>query len=224
MASTAQITEDLLIEIGRRGTAVTREVESAVRDTVVDLLEQAEGRFRGLEKTQTISIVSGTKEYKLNADFGTTKDSFAEYNSDGDFAGKVYIFTKSEVQNRLSESAPTSRRMGYIQFYESHASGRGSYLILSVEPTESVTFEFDYYRNPTPDDTDIIRNTSILKHGARGRLSKYFDDAEYNMGIFLRMRSGFRETPERVVTDMIITPSARTGTHNKLLHKAGAGG
>jgi hypothetical protein len=224
MASTAQIVEDILVEIGKRGTAVRRKVETAVNDTVVDMLQQNDGRFRGLAKTQTINVLADTVEYKLNADFNTAKDTFAEYDSDDEFVARVFVLTKSEIHNRLAEGAPVHRLMSYIEFYESHTNGRGNYLILSQDPTTTHIYKFDYYREPTPEDTDIIRKTAILKHGIRGRLPDYYEQAEYESAIYLRMLQGFRESAERFVTDMIITPPARIGANNDLSHKVGSGG
>ena len=229
MASRDAITEDLLIESGRQGTAARRKIDQKVGDVTLELLQQNEGRFRALEKTQTISVVVSTtlagRQYKLDSKFNTAKDTMYEQDLvTGDFKNKITILTEAEVFERLSNAGPTSSLMGYIKYLTSHSSGRGQYLVLSQNPTETKSYIFQYYRAPTPDDTDVIRKTSIIKHGVRGSLPEYFEDSDLELKIYFSMLGGFRESPERFVTDLIMTPPPRIALHNQKMHDISQGG
>lgn len=223
MATTSQIVDELMTEANKTTTAVRKQIEQAVGDIVLELLQQNDGRFRGLEKTQSITVTSGVKQYKLNSDFNTAKRTFHEVNSDGDFVAKCECLSKAEIFSRKAEGGHLTYRFGYIEFEASHSSGRGYYLTLAEEPTGTAYFEFEYYREPTREDADIIRKPSIVKHGVRGRMPRLFDTAEADLGIYLRRIQGFKESPERFVTALIVTPPPRVAKRNRFFHDIGRG-
>lgn len=223
MASRAFIVDGLLRETGKTSPAVRADIDRKVGEITLELLSQNDGRFKGLEKTQVISVVADTQQYKLNADFFTAKKSFHEVDSDGNFVAKLSIVSKSELFNRKTEDAYAGIKLGYIEFLTSGPSGRGYYMHLGADPTDTATYHFDYYREPTTADTDIIRKIVILQHGVRASLPQYFENAEYEAGIYVRRLQGFKESPDINVTDAMITPNPRIAKHNQRMHKIGQG-
>ena len=224
MSSRATITDELLVESGRQGTATRRKIDQKVGGITLELLQQGDGRFRGLSKSQTISVLADTTQYKLDSSFNTAKKTMFEQNTDGTFKNKVSILAKAEVFERKSNDGPTSALMGYIELLTSHADGRGYYLTLSEKPTAATTYNFEYYREPTANDSDVIRKPEIIKHGVRGNLPEYFENSDIQLRIYLQRMEGFRESPERFVTDFIMTPAPRIGQHNKSMHDISQGG
>jgi len=221
MSSKATIVQRLMDEFGKDSQAARQQIEQAVGEITVDLLSQNQGRFLGLEKTLSITINNTDTEYRLPADFNTAKKTFYEVNSDGDYIAECMCLSKSEVQNRMSEGAYSGYRLAYIRRNILGASGRGDYLVIADAPDETKYFEFDYYREPTENDTDVIRNDHIVMTGARGLLPQFvdMDRAAYQTGIYSRMRDGFREHPEKRKTKRIMLPSKRIGNHNRRMYE-----
>ncbi len=224
MASTDVIVEELMREFGKSSSNIRMRIEEKVGDIVVDLLTQNDGRFKSLEKTQTISIVVGTKEYRLPVDFNTAKKTFYEVNSDGNIIEECSIVPKANIHRRKMEGRYAGYRIGRIQHFDSHEDGRGMYLVLADESPENTTFEFDYYRMPTKTDTDLIRSPDIIKTGVRKSFPEYNINANYDLEIYLRMKSGFKENPEKFNTTITINPSRRAGSHNRSMRDIGNGG
>jgi hypothetical protein len=223
MASNAQITASLMEELGKTAPALRRKISSRVGDVTLELLQQNEGRFSSLVRTQTISVTAGTKEYRIRSDYNTARKTMYEVDVNNDYVARVRIVSKAEMFNRYAEDAHTDENMAYIQFFErgpndDSTANRGYYLVLGEEPVADVSYLFEYYRTPTTSDTDIIRKESIIKHGVRAAMPREFESAQMEATVYLRMLRGFREKPERFVTDTIMTPSKRIGDHNKRMY------
>lgn len=223
MASKAVVVDDLARELDVTTPTALDEIEQTVGDITLDLLSQNDGQFKGLQVYTDIVVTVGNTAYLLPADFNTALETFYEMNSDGEYVGEVDVISKEEMFRRKSDNAYAGRKLSYIEFRYNGSSGRGWYLVLGAEPSETATYRFDYYRQATSDDTDIIRNVEILKTGCRGKLTKYNQNAQQDRVIYLRMREGFRENPQKTVTKSIMTPSRPTGLHNRLMNKIGRG-
>lgn len=223
MPSKAAIASEIMVEFGKSDSQTAARVEQKVGDITIDLLSQNQGRFKGLEKTQSISIESGTSEYKLNTDFNSAKEQFYEVNSSGIVVAECTLTTSREINRRIVEGETVTHRMCFIKYYDSHDSGKGVYLVLAEEPTESATYEFEYYRKPTVEDTDIIRNTEIIKLGTRAGFPEFNPKAAYELGIYERRKEGFKEEPEKYNPKMVVKPSRRTSKFNRIMRTIGGG-
>lgn len=224
MASPAKIVQDLMDEFGKTAPTVRARFESIVGEITVDLLSQNEGRFKDLEKSTSLSIVTTTRQYRLPADFNTVKHTFYEVNSDGEFVAECAIVPKADVHRRLEQGRYAGYRLAYIQELKSHADGPGKYLILAGDADEAMTFELDYYRIPLETDTSVIRNESILKRGVRSRLADMNPLVRIDLDIYERMKLGFKEDVRKHVTHLSIAPPRKAIKTNKYLHKIARGG
>lgn len=224
MASTAAIVQEVLTEFGRTDQVTAARVEQKVNDIVVDLLSQNEGRFKALEKTQTISILKDVTEYRLNVDFNTAKETFYEVDSDGEYKNDCVLTQKSEINRRKKESEEVNSRICYIKHYESHPSGRGVYLVLAEKPTEDTTYEFDYYRQPRAEDIDIIKKPSTIKMGVRSGFPDLNPKADYELAIYERRKSGFREKFIKYTPKMSVKPPRKAARFNRFMERIGQGG
>ncbi len=223
MASRAFIVDGLMREAGKTSPKVRGLIDLKVGEITLELLSQNSGRFRGLEKTQAISVVANTQQYLLNADFFTAKKSFHQVDGDGNFMARLSIVSKTELFDRKSAKAYSGIALAYIEFLEYGPNGRGFYLHLGTDPTGTATYHLDYYREPTTADTDLIRKVTILQHGVRASLPQYFVNAEYEAAIYIRRLQGFKESPDTHITDAVVTPNPRIAKHNQRMHDIGQG-
>ncbi len=226
MASKAEITQSLLTEFGKQDDAVRIQVEQWVGEVTVDLLSQNQGRFEKLLKSQTITVVDGTSAYKLNSDFNTVHPVFYQVDSSGNYVRKLSVFTKAEVFERKSSDAYNGPRMGFVEYQGDGDDGPGFYLVLGDEPSadDAGTYVLFYYRTSTENDTEIIRNDSIIKMGVRGLAVDYNQNAPVHAATFLNMRRGFVEDPSKRSHGMAIRPSKQTQGHNHRMRRIGEGG
>lgn len=224
MASRALITDSLVAESGKVAPNVRKRIEEKVGEITVELLQQSEGRFKGLLREQAFTTVIDVVEYILNSDFNTAQGTYHEVDSNGVFKRQLTIVSKSEMFHRRTEKAYASVRLSYIDFLEAGVSGRGYYLVLGDKPTEAAFFRIPYFREATENDTDVIRKVAIVKRGVRGSLPSLFpNEAQIDAEIYLRHLQGFREKREKFNTTTIMTPSSRTGNFNRRMHKYGQG-
>lgn len=223
MASISRIVQDMMLEAGKSSADVRRLIEAKAGEVAVSLLSQNDGRFRHLEKTQTISVLEDVRTYKLNGDFNTARETFVEVNSDGEYVAECACVSKNEVYKRLQEGAYAGGRIGYIKEDKTGSSGPGKYLVLAGDPAEDTTYEFDYYRKPTEADIDAITNEEIVKNGIRAGMPQYFDRPDYYAIIYERQKSGFREHPEKTVKHIRIRPAARLRAFNRRQYNYGKG-
>jgi len=113
-----------------------------------------------------------------------------------------------------------------VKYLPNGDDGPGYYLVIVDEPDSSEAgniYKFFYYRTPTIDDTDLIKNTTILKTGVRAQAGAYNPNAPTDLGIYLRMKSGFVEDPLQHAHHLIVRPSRRAQRHNRLMHQRGQG-
>lgn len=225
MATKAQIVQQLMAEFSKTSSSARGRTETIVGEITVDLLNQNESRFDALSKSYSINLVAGTTKYKLPTDFKTAKTTFYETDSDSNYKAKCLCLSKSEVFRRIDEGAYTGYRLAYIERDVDGPNGRGDYLVFADDPDETKYIYFEYYRHPTEDDTDIIRNTHILKTGCRGGLPDLVpggpDRSSYYSAIYERMKMSFRDVSTKRTTARIMTPNIRTGQHNKKLYDLG---
>lgn len=227
MASTSQIVNDLMDEIGKDSPDIAHALELTVGEVVVELLGQNEGRFSSLSKTETLSILTTQTRYILPADFNTAKVTSTEVDTDGTLKGIIYIMPKAEIQERLVRGGAAHARFCYVEFSEDgyNGDGRGYYLTLAKEVTENTTYEFEYYRKPVTTDVDLIRNPGSIKRGVRANSPKYFpENNDVNMAIYENVKKGFSDKPQRYATSILVTPSPQTSRRNVRMHRIGRGG
>lgn len=224
MASRASIVEGRMQAYGKSSAEARAKIDAKVGMITVDLLTQNQGRFTGLQKSQNISIVSGTRRYKLNADFNTARETFNELDSDGNPDSECRVINKAQLLKRLRQGRYSGVRLAWIEEDKDGADGPGKYLVLGADPTESTTYEFDYYRKPTENDTELISNTYILETGVDANMPEFDPQADYKLTIYLKMRDGFREDPELTQPNLHFTPCDRAIRHNKRMHDIGGGG
>lgn len=223
MATTATILEELIAEIGKDSPLIRQKIESKIGDVVLEILSQNEGRFKALEKTQSISVLVDVTRYKLNSDFNTAKDTFYEVDSLGEFVARCHIVSKSDAFSRLADEGVVGPRICYVEF-DSATATRGWYLVLTQKPKTAVTYKFDYFRTPATSDTDVIKKHAAIKHGVRGMSPEHFSNSQAEITIYVRMLSGIKESPDKWVTDAQVLPPARFVAHNQFMHKIGGGG
>lgn len=224
MASNAAIVEELMRECGKTSDAVRNRISQKVGEVVTEILQQNEGRFKGLFKSETITVTATERYYRLPSDFHSPSDTFHEVDSDGDFVSRVTLSTKSEIFGRKEEGITAGEKMAYVEFLESHGTtGRGWYLVLADAPTESKSYVFDYYREATANDADIIRKSVAIKHGTRGQMPDLFPGWQAEQAIYLSMLNGIMERPDKYTSGLIIKPGKRTRNLNRKMHDIGQG-
>lgn len=225
MATTLEIARALMQECGKTSPDVQRRFEAAIGDIVLELLGQNEGRFTSLRRRQDITLEIGKAEYKLNGDYNTAISPFIRVDIDGKFVRETDIVVDYEFYYRLAESGHyPATSFARVEKLEAGPDGRGYYLILGAAATEEGYFRLFYYREPTLNDTDIVRKPEIIKHGVRGQFPEYWPDiALKEATIFERMKSGFRESISGRTTGMTTILPKKTRNHNKMMHDIGRG-
>lgn len=225
MATRAQIVQELLTEFDKNTPAAATKIDLKVGDITLELLNLNGGRFKDLERSTTLTLVSGTTEYLLPDDFNTAKKTHSEVDSEGKFIAECTVVSKAAVHRRIAEGQYRGYRIGYIAELAT-ADIPGKYLILGADPEETTYWEFDYYRTPTKEDTDIIRNIDILKDGVRAGLPEFVGPqmAVIYQGKYEREKQGFREDPEKNLTQIQTQPARRVGRHNQKMQRIGQGG
>lgn len=221
MASLSQLTQELLDEFGKSSTAAQAKVETWIGEIVLELLSMNDGRFRGLRKSETVTIDTSYKTYRLPADYNSISNTFVQVDSDGEFVGKLDIVSEEEVYNRMEEGEYSGAELAYVDYLPDGRSGAGWYLILADEPTATGYYKLKYYRVPTVNDIEIIRNSNIVKMGVRGRAGEFNRDSRQHEAIYLRMKQGFVESPTRHQTAIRIRPDRRTRATNAYMHTIG---
>ncbi len=223
MPSVSWYVDSLLVECGKSSQAIKQQFERKAGEIALEIIRAAGGRFNALAKTQTISILTTTTRYKLNADFNVARKSFAEYNSDDEFVRLIYVISKTGLLKRKQDDAPSGATMCYIEFDNEAAAGRGWYLILGKAPAAATTYKFDYYRQPTEQDIDVIEDSTLMKRGIRAQFPELFTTAQVDAAIYLKRMPNFVEDPSETMTDMVLSPSAKTRKRNRLARKIGKG-
>lgn len=224
MADTAQLVNELAREFGRADQKAKTQIESWIGEIVVDLLGQDEGRFKSLEKTETIVINTTDTEYILPADFNTAKKTFSEVDDDGNWIGDCAVVAKKRIHRQLKTGKYAGYRLGYIKQAATVGGTPGYYFVIQAPPTVAAIFDFDYYRMATALDADLIRNPRIIKMGVRGQAIEYNPKADYHEAIYISMKKGFRDAPERFLTRLELLPSRRVARRNRNMRRYGGGG
>ena len=229
MASKAQIVDELMLRIGKSGAKVRQTLETHVGDVTVDLLNQEEGRFKALKRQTTITISTSYDHYKLPTDYGTASKTFVQVDVDDDFVRRLVIESQEAVYSRMEHDEYSGVHVGWVDYLTTGSAARGYtgpgwYLRLPTEPDDTGYYKFFYYRAPTPEDTNLIRNTSIVKMGVMGRLPLNWNpNAPNDSATYGRMKSGFKESVQRHQPNIKIHPNARTRRHNAQMHVIGKG-
>jgi len=226
MATRDEMTTELLVLAGKSVDSPERQrVYDVVGDVTVDLLSQNEGRFYGLRRTLEFTMTTADRKKRLPSNFNTASRDFYEVDEDGELKGRGAVKSKTDVFDDQLEGAYVGYRRAWIEELsgDSAPEGSGIYLVLAEAPPSTVYLVFVYYRRPERDDTDIIKNPTIVKLGAKAQLSNMFDDAQYSMAIFEKRRSGFKEKFHKRVTSGILMPSRRQARHNKRMYDRGRG-
>jgi hypothetical protein len=218
-----EIALDVMKEVGKDSPELLTRIESIIGELTVDLLSQDEGRHAGLRKRQDITISTTTAQYKLNSNFASPISPFIEVNSSGTFVREIDIVTDEEFYHRQANSdVYPAERYGRIEKLETGLEGRGFYLILGKIPDAVGYYKLFYYRDPTENDTELIRNSAILKSGARAKLKDVNPEYMVDLETYLRMRSGFQgDVPK--VTRLVLRNSAKVQEHNRQMHRIGRG-
>lgn len=218
MASRAKTVNDLMVDFGKTSPDARAKIDKKVGEITVDLLSQNEGRFKALEKTVSISILTSTREYRLPADFNTAKRTFFEVDDDGNFIAECSVLTKSEIHRRYNDGRYAGYRLCFIKHITDNTAGPGLYLVLAADAPGAKTWEFDYYREPAETDAEVIRNTKILKQGVKADLIEFNLRAADDMVIYLRMREGFKEDVEKYLTKTRVIPPRNVIILNTLMN------
>ena len=221
MASFGQIVEEMMVEFGKKSSAVRHRVSQAVGEITIDILNQNESRFRKLERESTITLVIGTDAYRLPADLRTIRPIFIQLDTDGDFAAEWEIVSTPEFYRRKGDAEYKGQNYAHIETRQSPIPGE--YLVFDTASTTSGTCKTFYYRRPERTDTDIIENTAAIKEGVRTRFPKFVENAEAHIIIYERMKSGIAESPETRTTGMVLKPSHRQQRLNRLMWRIGRG-
>jgi hypothetical protein len=210
-------------EFGKKSPDFRTRLELLAGNITVDLLSQNEGRFRGLDRTQLITAQSGDSRFRLNADFNTAKKTFFQVDSAGTFIAECALVSKAEIHRRIVEGRYSGYRLGYV-VNDAEGEEEGLwYLVLAETPSDTTYYEFDYYRQPTSNDTHIIRNPEIIKQGIRSRLADINPNVQNDSITYERMRQGFIEDPEKYATNIDLLPPRRTMRHNAQMYDIGKG-
>ena len=226
MASRAQYVQELLDEFGVDTLAVRQELERVVGELTVDVLSQNDCRFTRLSKTESITLAASVKSVRLPFDFATAKKTFHQVDSGGDFVAERDIVSEREFFRRKGDSEYTGSTYAYIVTNPSDQTTPGDYLVFDTSSTSARYFRFPYYRRPTEDDSDIIRNLKVIKEGARAHFTQYVgqERAATALRIYLSIKSGIKESPETRTTGMRMLPNKQVQKNNRRNHRIGRGG
>ena len=224
MASKSFILDALLDECGKDSPQTREQLSQKIGEITLELLSQNNGRFFGLKKVSTLSITTGATQYLLPADFHTVSSDSAEVDSTGAYVQDVHVLPKSDIRERVREEYHYDCHYAYVEKLEDGPSGRGYYLTIAVAPTTTKTFEIEYYRRPTENDTDVITDYALIKRGVRAQFPALFETAEVDRHIYLNRLPNFAESTRRMVTDEYVLPPRRVQRRNRNMHNYGAGG
>lgn len=229
MASKAQLVDDIMLDIGKSSSKIRQMVEQHVGDVTVELLSRQNGRFKSLAKTITITLNTSYDHYKLPSDYGAASKTFVQVDSSDDFVRRLAIESEEAVYERMEHSEYAGVWIGWVVHLTTGPTargytGRGWYLRLPTEPSDTGFYKFFYYRAPTEEDTDLIRSSSIVKRGALGRLPRSLNaETDRDAAIYENMKRGFKEDITRHQPNIKIHPNARTRRHNAMMHEIGKG-
>lgn len=223
MSSKYQIVQELADEWGKASPEALKRIEDKVGEITVDLLSQNDCRFAGLRENQTITVTAGTTVYKLAYDFATLIKQVTVVDSDGAYLDKFEVVDEPEFNQRMSLGGYGTTRFGYIKFMKDGTDGPGWYLVLGGDWEETGYISLPYYREPTPEDTELIHNTKILKSGVRAEFPDLNPKAQQDLVMYERGKSVFRESPDTTTTSMKLRPSERSQRLNRLKWKIGGG-
>ncbi len=223
MASLAQIVSEMLEEFGTTGIEISNRLTKVVGEITIDILLQNGGRFNRLEKTTTITFDTSTTAYILPVDFNTIKGHAVMVDSDGDFIKEVEVVSESEFYRRKGDTGYSGTGYFYIEDRDSGVSP-GQYIVLNVAADAVSYLKVFYYRVPTENDTDIIKNTRIVKEGVRGSFPQFVPQALNSLTIYERMKSGIKESASDRATEIVLTPAKRVMKFNRFMHKIARGG
>lgn len=229
MASKAQLVDGIMLDIGKSSSKIRQMVEQHVGDVTLELLSRQAGRFKCLEETETITLNTSYDHYKLPSIYGTASKTFVQVDENDDYVRTLTIESQAAVYERMRKGEYAGVWIGWIKHLDTGPTargytGRGWYLRLPTEPDDTGFYKFFYYRTPTKEDTDLIRNESIVKRGALGRLPRSLNaETDRDAAIYENMKRGFKEDITRHQPQVKIHPNERTRRHNAMMHKIGKG-
>lgn len=223
MASPAKIVSDLMNEAGKMAPEIQIKMESIVGEVTVDLLSQNGSRFAGLEKSKTLTITTSATSFILPADFRTAQPSLIEQTSDEAFVRELDVFSEREYYRRRADAGFRQDRVCYLELKVVSGSKRW-YLTIGASPSSTKYYKFFYWREAQANDTDLIPNETMVKHGVRSNFPELFPNFMASIAIYGNMREKFKEDVGRLSTNMRIRPSLRVERINRVMHKIGRGG
>lgn len=229
MATREEIVQDMLGEYGRQDAPARKYLDNFARAATIDLLSQSGGRFPELVDEKEISIDVTNTSYKLPNNFNAAQKKSIMLSTAGVKSDDFHLVSQSEYYDRQGDSANyPGYTYGYIKKLEHgdtlERSGAGIYLITGGLPAAAYTMRFLYYRKPTINDTDLIRNEEIVKERIRGGAKKYNPDWGVNMGTYFNMRKGFKPEGARTAPNIVMRPSEDTQVFNDVMNDIGGGG
>lgn len=225
MASKSFILDSLLNECGKDSPQVREQMSEKIGEITLELLSRNDGKFFGLKKVTTLSITADeTTQFKLPADYHTISIDSCEVNvTTGAYIQDIHVLEKSDIRQRIRDRAHYDCHYGYIEKLEAGPTGRGYYLTLAVASTKVRSFEIEYFRRPTENDTDVISEYTLIERGVRAQYPSLFKTAKVDRAIYLNRLPRFVEKRRRNVTDSYVLPPKRIQRHNRNQHKRGAG-
>lgn len=225
MASQAYIVQRILDRLGKRSMEVERRVETEIESITVDLLSQNEGRFTALENEQSFTFAADDLKKILPANFNTAGE-LTEVDSDGLYVAECTLTTRKQVRRDLSTSgAYVGYRKAYIdELPASSSQSAGNYLILAAAPNETKYLLLQYFRKPTGNDTDKIRNWTLIELGVLGRMPvSLWEQAQGYMVAYEQAKLGFTEETDKTAPNRVTLPNPVIVNHNVRQHYIGRG-
>lgn len=221
MAATAQIVQELMERLGSTNPALRAKVETLTGDTARHMLLQNESRFKALWRTQSISVTTDNREYRLNANFRTVAECY-EVDDNGEPVAEVFIISKKGIRRRKLDGLTTDDHYAWVE-KKVVDNVPGFYLTLADDPSEAMTLEIDYYRIPTTDDVTIIADVDTLKRGVLSQLPDENPTFQIDMAVYESRVAKIREPVARVQTRNRLFPSRRILNSNARMQRWGSG-
>jgi len=210
-------------DLGKTTPEIRARVESLISSLTVDLLSLHQGRHSDLRKRQDITLLTTRAEYKLNDDFNTPITPMIEVDSTGLYIREIDIVDDVEFYFRQGNpSVYPAETYARIEMLEDGYDGKARYLIVGKIPEETAYYRMFYFRKPTGEDVDVIRNPTILEYGVKGSLPDLNPNFQVDQGTYFNMRKGFRADTVKLTTPMIRN-SRRSQKHNRTMHEIGRG-
>ena len=217
MASGEMIAKSVCDELG---ILQPKDVDAAVRyagEAALDILSERHGRFLELKKTAFITIPANTRVATLPGDFNTPFFVAAVDANDVPIHkyGVPGIFEFIDRQEQGKEGT----FFGYFDNPEGSTYKFYSFNKVAADKR----LRLDYFRFPTSQDANLVRNESTIKHYIRAQFGNIISPqrASVELQMYFNSKQTYGDRAIPMVIDRIVKPSRKIQRQNLKAWEAG---